>query len=73
MYSQQPCVYQAVGCSADDDCGEGLGCGWLDDKPTCLDINECVQDPDICNNSPGTVCRKLISSYKYVQQASDNN
>ena len=54
-----------MGCSIDDDCGEGLGCEWLDDKPTCLDIDECVQDPDICSDTPGTACRNLISSYRY--------
>ena len=48
----------------DDDCEEGLGCGMVNDEPVCLDMDECVQNPDICSGSPGTVCLNLISTYR---------
>ena len=42
----------------------GLGCGMLDDAPTCLDLDECAQDPDICSAEPGTVCLNMVSTYR---------
>ena len=61
-----PCDYLAEGCSWDDDCKPGLGCGWVDGRPVCLDIDECKQDPDVCASTPGTECLNLISTYRCV-------
>ena len=52
----------AVGCSWDSDCAEGLGCGWYEGNPTCLDIDECKKDPNICGN--GMDCLNVVSSYR---------
>ena len=62
--STDKCDYMDVGCAVDEDCMDGLGCGMFDDKPQCMDINECDLDPDICNGQPGTVCLNLISTYR---------
>ena len=58
------CGYQEVGCAWDDDCKEGLACGWLSGMPACVDIDECSENPDACNDQPCTVCLNLISTMR---------
>ena len=59
--STEPCVYGSPGCATDDDCQEGLTCGLLGDVPTCLDLDECAQDPTICGPNS---CLNLMTTYR---------
>ena len=62
--STEPCDYLRPGCASDADCKTGLTCGLVGIVPTCLDLDECAQDPDICGSD---TCINLISTYRYVK------
>ena len=62
--STEPCDYLRPGCASDADCKTGLTCGLVGIVPTCLDLDECAQDPGICGSD---TCINLISTYRYVK------
>ena len=62
--STEPCDYLRPGCASDADCKTGLTCGLVGVVPTCLDLDECAQNPDICGSD---TCINLISTYRYVK------
>ena len=59
--SKEPCNYGNPGCATDSDCMTGLVCGLIGNVPTCIDLDECAQNPSICGTD---TCINLITTYR---------